>query len=72
DYDDSYCISLARSKRGCVVSNDMYRDYVDLVVKRGGDPKQVTAPPLLHSAHPSTLLGMRTLLPFRFAGNQLV
>ncbi|KAL1524238.1 hypothetical protein AB1Y20_019143 [Prymnesium parvum] len=43
DYDDSYCLSLAQSKRGCVVSNDMYRDYVDLVVKRGGDPKQASA-----------------------------
>jgi len=43
DYDDSYCLSLAQSKGGCVVSNDLYRDYVDLVAKRGGDARQASA-----------------------------
>ena len=43
DYDDSYCLSLAQSKGGCVVSNDMYRDYVELVAKRGGSTKQAMA-----------------------------
>ena len=28
DYDDSYCISYARSHGGCVLSNDLYRDQL--------------------------------------------
>ena len=29
DYDDSYCIQYAKSKNAFVVSNDMFRDYID-------------------------------------------
>ena len=43
DYDDSYCLSLTQAKGGCVVSNDMYRDYVESVAKRGGSSKQAMA-----------------------------
>ena len=28
DYDDSYCLSYARSHGGCVLSNDLYRDQL--------------------------------------------
>ena len=35
DYDDSYCISYARNNGGCVVSNDLYRDYSEAEAKRG-------------------------------------
>ena len=28
DYDDAYIIEYARQARGCVVSNDMYRDFI--------------------------------------------
>ena len=28
DYDDSYCVSYARSHGGCVLSNDLYRDQL--------------------------------------------
>ena len=35
DYDDSYCIKYAISHKGCIVSNDLYRDAVD-DLKRGG------------------------------------
>ena len=29
DYDDSYCIQYAKAKNAFVVSNDMFRDYID-------------------------------------------
>ncbi|KAK8799524.1 hypothetical protein WA158_006073 [Blastocystis sp. Blastoise] len=29
DYDDSYCIRYAQNHDGCIVSNDLYRDYID-------------------------------------------
>jgi len=29
DYDDSYVIKYAQSKDGCILTNDMYRDYVE-------------------------------------------
>ena len=28
DYDDAYIVEYALQARGCVVSNDMYRDYI--------------------------------------------
>ena len=30
DYDDSYCIGYARSHGGCVMSNDLYRDQLQV------------------------------------------
>lgn len=29
DYDDSYCIEYARSHDGYVITNDLFRDYVE-------------------------------------------
>ena len=41
DYDDSYCITLARSKPpACIVTNDMYREYVEAETKRGRSRKE--------------------------------
>ncbi|CEM02143.1 unnamed protein product [Vitrella brassicaformis CCMP3155] len=31
DYDDSYCIGYAQRHDGCIVTNDMYRDWVEKV-----------------------------------------
>ena len=35
DYDDSYCLAYARRNGGCIVSNDLYRDYVEAESKKG-------------------------------------
>ena len=34
DYDDSYCIQYAKSKNAFVVSNDMFRDYIDNIKEK--------------------------------------
>jgi len=40
DYDDSYCIAYARSHApACIVTNDMYRDYVESEGRRGGNKR---------------------------------
>ena len=39
DYDDSYAIQLAKLKGGCIMSDDMYRDYEQIVDRRGGNGK---------------------------------
>ena len=40
DYDDSYAIQLAKMKGGCLMSNDLYRDHVQIVERRGGNSKE--------------------------------
>ena len=34
DYDDSYCISYAKTHEGSMVTNDIYRDAVDKVAPK--------------------------------------
>lgn len=43
DYDDSYCIAYARQHAGCIVSNDLYRDYVDSQAKKGDGARREAA-----------------------------
>ena len=43
DYDDSYCLSYARSHGGCVMSNDLYRDQVQAAQKRGDTRQAIGA-----------------------------
>ena len=41
DYDDAYCIAYARAHPpACIVTNDMYRDYVESEGSRGRSKKE--------------------------------
>ena len=44
DYDDAYCIAYARERPpACIVTNDMYRDYVEAEGRRGRSMKDADA-----------------------------
>ena len=63
DYDDSYCISYARTHGGCVMSNDLYRDQLEMQQKRGDTSQAVGAMRAWLRSH---------VISFTFLGDELL